>query len=97
MTCFVASVEENLKGFRRNVQHKKCSLACLVWTYKFSESLAKDKIDIMLEDFGLTSVHLGRFLAHVMLAVHMHLDQGNHEDSSLIAFNLIGIGEASRE
>ena len=74
--CIVAKMVKNLKGFRRNVQHKKCSLACLVWTYKFLESLAKYKIDITLEDFGLTSVHLGRFLAHVMLAFHMHLEQG---------------------
>ena len=74
--CIVVKIGENLKGFRRNVQHRKCSLACLVLTYKFSESLAKDKINIMLEDFGLTSVHLGRIIAHVMLAFHMHLEQG---------------------
>ena len=32
MTGIVARIEENLKRFRENVQHKKCSLSCLVWT-----------------------------------------------------------------
>ena len=58
MTCIVARIEENLKGFRRNVQHKNCTLACLVWTWKFSESLAKEKNENMLENFSLTRMHL---------------------------------------
>ena len=58
MTCIVARIEENLTGFRRNVQHKKCSLACLVWSCKFSESLAKEKNENMLKNFCLTTLHL---------------------------------------
>ena len=58
MTGIVARIEENLKGFRRNVQHKKCSLSSLLWPYKFSKSLAKDKNEFMLENSSLTSLHL---------------------------------------
>ena len=51
----------------------------------------------MLGDFSMSSLHLGKISAHDMFAFHMHLEQGNHKDSRLIAFNLIGTGEASRE
>ena len=58
MTGIVARIEENLKRFRGNVQHKKCSLSCLVWTWKFSESLAKYKNGSMLENDNLSRMHL---------------------------------------
>ena len=58
MTCIVVRIEENLKRFRRNVQHKKCTLTCIVWTWKFSESLDKNKNEFMLENLSLTSLHL---------------------------------------
>ena len=50
----------------------------------------------MLEDFSMSSLHLVRIIVHVMFAFHMHLEQGKHKDSRLIAFNWIGTGEASR-
>ena len=72
VTCIVARIEENLKGFRRDVQHKKCSLACLVWSCKFSELLAKEKNENMLENFSLTRMHLEKydrtFHAHISYA-----------------------------
>ena len=61
MTCIVARIEENLKGFRRDIQHKKCSLACLVWSCKFLELLAKEKNENMLENYSLTRLHLEKY------------------------------------
>ena len=85
MTCIVARIEENLKGFRRNVQYKKCSLESLIWPYKFLESLAKDKIESMLENFSPTRMHLQKNerACHAYI-FHLHIDKGNEENSRLI-------------
>ena len=56
MICFVVNTEENLKRFRRSVLNKKCSLACLVWAWKFLEFLDKYKIGLMLEEFRLSRI-----------------------------------------
>ena len=93
----MAKMVKNLERFRRNFQHKNCSLASLVFIWKISGFLAKYKIDIMLGDFSISSLHLGKISVHAKLAFHMHLEQGNHEDSRLISFKLIGTREASRE
>ena len=50
VTCIVAIIEEILKGFRGDVQHKKCSLASLLWSCKFSELMAQEKNENMLEN-----------------------------------------------
>ena len=57
----VARIVQIVKGFRRDVQNKKCSLACLVWSCKFLELLAKEKNENMLENFGLTRMHLEKY------------------------------------
>ena len=80
--CVVARNVENIKGFRRNVQHKKCSLACLVWIWKFSESLVKYKNGFMLEKFSLSRIPECIYkskIDHVMhtpLALHSHIERG---------------------
>ena len=51
----------------------------------------------MLGDFSISSLHLGKISVHIKLASHMHLEQGNHKDRILIAFNLMETREASRE
>ena len=35
----------------------------------------------MLGDFGLTSVYLGKIIAHAMHTFHMYLERENHENS----------------
>ena len=75
MTGIVARIEENLKRFRGNVQHKKCSLSCLVWTWKFLESLAKYKNEKMLEYFSLDRFHLESMIEHVMHTFHMNTER----------------------
>ena len=50
---------------------------------------------IMLGDFSMSSLHIGKISVHGIFAFHMHLEQGNHKDSRLIPFKLTRTGEAS--
>ena len=77
---------KNLKRIRRNFQYKNCSLASLVLIWKISEFLAKYKIDIIREDFSLSSLHLVRIIAHAMHTLHKYLEEGNHENSTPYEF-----------
>ena len=56
----VASVDSNIRGFKRSVQHEKCSFICLYCPSEILEPLAKWKTQFMLGNYELDKVHLKR-------------------------------------
>ena len=60
----VASVDSNLRGFKRSVQHEKYSFICLFCPSKISKPLVKWKTQFMLGNYELDKVHLKKKAVH---------------------------------
>ena len=97
LDCFMGKIRENLERIWGSFLNENCSSASLVDDWKILEIFAKYKIDFMLGDFSLAVCIFKKISYSCHVALHMHLEQGNHKDRSLIAINLIETGEEIRD
>ena len=90
--------EHDIMRIKRGVQHKHCSLVCLLGLCEISEPMDSNKSGNMLDKYSLVRVHQeehGRIMLAFMF--HMHIEEVHQEYSRLIVLHYIVRRETSRE